>query len=315
MNPNTGLRQSALGGILLTLIVVTAGVAPAWAQGKLVIAVQPTVASERMLANSKTLKEFIEAQLHKKTPIDIHIPSSYMAVVDALKSGRASMAFMSAWPAQLATQSGNSEVALAEVREVIIGNKKVEAPYYFSYWVVPIESPHMDLRSLKGKNACFASPISTSGYVAPVGRMIELNLIKVSGGNEADPKSFFNRILFAGGYAQCWQALKRKQVDVTIIAGDVPETLYHEVLASTRIIEQQGPIPSHALVVRKDLKEPLRSNALFAIRQLGAPEHRELMRSFISSAFIRFDQTTTEEHLTVLTRYLKLAQLVYAERK
>jgi phosphonate transport system substrate-binding protein len=215
----------------------------------------------------------------------------------------------------LAVESGHSEVVLAEVREVIIGQKRIEAPYYFSYWVAPIESRHTDLYSLKGKSVCFPSPISTSGYVAPIGRMVELKLLKVAGDNEANPKSFFNRILFAGGYAQCWQALKRKEVDATIIAGDVPEKLYYEVLKSTRIIEQQGPIPSHALVVRNDLKDPLRSRALLAIRQVGVPEHRELMRSFISSAFVRFHQTTTEEHLGVLTRYLKLAQLKYAERK
>ncbi|MGH7816555.1 MAG: hypothetical protein ACREOR_04125, partial [Candidatus Binatia bacterium] len=97
-------------------------------------------------------------------------------------------------------------------------------------------------------------------------------------------------------------------------AGDVPEKLYNEVLAATRIIEEQGPIPSHAVVLSKELKEPLRSRAVQSIAKLGAPEHRELMRSFISSIFVGFKPTTANEHLASLVKYLKLANLKFTER-
>jgi phosphonate transport system substrate-binding protein len=103
-------------------------------------------------------------------------------------------------------------------------------------------------------------------------------------------------------------------VDATIIAGDVPEKLYNEVLASTRIIEQQGPIPSHAVVFSKELKEPLRSATIQTITKLAEPEHRSLMRSFISSTFVGFKPTTAAEHLGSLNNYLKLVGLKYTER-
>ena len=147
-----------------------------------------------------------------------------------------------------------------------------------------------------------------------MGRLAELNLLQTPQGKEADPKAFFKEVLFGGGYAQCWQALKQGQVDATIIAGDVPEKLYKEVLASTRILEQQGPIPSHAVVLSKELKEPLRSRVIQAIVKLGQPEQRDLMRSFISSIFVGFKPTTATEHLGSLTRYLKLVRLKYTER-
>jgi phosphonate transport system substrate-binding protein len=150
--------------------------------------------------------------------------------------------------------------------------------------------------------------------VSPMGRLSELNIIQPVEGKEADPKAFFKDVVFGGGYAQCWQALKQGQVDVSIIAGDVPEKLYKEVLAGTRVIEEQGPIPSHAVVLSKELKEPLRSQTLQAISKLSAPEHRDLMRSFISSIFVGFKPTTASEHLGPLTRYLKLARLKYTER-
>ena len=284
------------------------------AQSKLVIAIQPTVASDEMLTKAKPLQQFIEKGLGGKTRVEIYVPSSYAAVVESLRFGHAHMAFMSAWPAQLAVRLGGAEVALAEVRQVLQGKERVEAPYYYSYWVVSPDSPFKDLQSLKGKSACFPSPISTSGFVAPIGRMVEMNLLQPGEGKEADPKAYFKDVLFGGGYGQCWQALKQGQVDATIIAGDVPEKLYNEVLAGTRTIEQQGPIPSHAVVLSKELRDPLRARAIQTITKLGAPEHRDLMRTFISSIFVGFKPTNANEHLGSLQKFLKLANLKYTER-
>lgn len=303
-----------LPGLILSIVGVALMPTSSIAQDKLVIAIQPTVASNEMLNKAKPLQEFLEKGLDGKTKVEVYVPSSYAAVVESLRFGHAHVAFMSAWPAQLAVRLGGAEVALAEVRQVLHGKEKVDAPYYYSYWVVSSNSPHKDLQSLKGKSACFPSPISTSGFVAPMGRIVEMNLLQPGESKEADPKAYFKEVLFGGGYGQCWQALKQRQVDTTIIAGDVPEKLYNEVLAGTRVIEQQGPIPSHAVVLSKELKEPLRARALQTITQLGAPQHRDLMRTFISSIFVGFKPTTANEHLGSLQKFLKLANLKYTER-
>lgn len=299
---------------LLALLLIISATERALAQGKLVVAIQPSVSSDDMLKKARPLEKFLRDGLGGKTEVQVYVPSSFAAVVESLRFGHAQVAFMSAWPAQLAVQLGGAEVALAEIREVLHGTKKVEAPYYFSYWIVQKDSSYQNLQALKGKTACFPSPISTSGYVAPIGRLAELNLIPTQEGKEADPKTFFKEVLFGGGYGQCWQALKQGQVDTTVIAGDVPEKLYNEVLGATRIIETQGPIPSHAVVLSKELKDPLRSRAVQTVIQLGAPDQRELMRSFISSIFVGFKPTTAAEHLGSLNRYLKLANLKFTER-
>lgn len=301
------------GLILIFAWLATSG-GSAYGQNKLVIAIQPTVASDEMLKKAKPLQQFLEKGLGGRTKVELYVPTSYAAVVESLRFGHAHVAFMSAWPAQLAVRLGGAEVALAEIRQVLHGKEKIDAPYYYSYWVVSTDSPHKDLSSLKGRSACFPSPISTSGYVAPMGRMVEMNLLQPGEGKEADPKTFFKEVLFGGGYGQCWQALKQGQVDATVIAGDVPEKLYNEVLAGTRTVEQQGPIPSHAVVLSKELKDPLRSRAVQTITKLGAPEHHELMRSFISSIFVGFKPTTASEHLGSLQKYLKLANLKFTER-
>jgi phosphonate transport system substrate-binding protein len=314
MNTNDRILPICLTGALLSLLLIMVPLAPAWAQGKLVIAIQPTVASDEMLNKAKPLQQFLEKDLGGKTKVEIYVPSSYAAVVESLRFGHAHVAFMSAWPAQLAVRLGGAEVALAEIRQVLHGKEKVDAPYYYSYWIVLPDSPYKDLQSLKGKSACFPSPISTSGFVAPIGRMVEMNLLQPGEGKEADPKAYFKEVLFGGGYGQCWQALKQGQVDTTVIAGDVPEKLYNEVLAGTRTVEQQGPIPSHAVVLSKELKDPLRGRVIQTVTKLGAPEHRDLMRTFISSIFVGFKPTTASEHLGSLQKFLKLANLKYTER-
>ena len=209
------LRRSLTVAVLVTIAAWTTAPKPALSQAKVVIAIQPTVASDEMLTKAKPLQSFLEKSLGGRTKVEVYVPTSYAAVVESLRFGHAQVAFMSAWPAQLAVRLGGAEVALAEIRQVLQGKEKVEAPFYYSYWVVPQDSPHKDLPSLKGKSACFPSPISTSGFVAPIGRMVELNLVPAADGKEADPKAFFKEVLFGGGYGQCWQALKQGQVDTT----------------------------------------------------------------------------------------------------
>jgi phosphonate transport system substrate-binding protein len=132
---------------LLALLLVIGATERALAQGKLVVAIQPSVSSDEMLKKARPLEKFLRDGLGGKTDVQVYVPSSFAAVVESLRFGHAQVAFMSAWPAQLAVQLGGAEVALAEVREVLHGTKKVEAPYYFSYWIVQKDSSYQNLQA------------------------------------------------------------------------------------------------------------------------------------------------------------------------
>src|SRR5262245_27710235 len=280
--------------------------------GRLVIAAQPSATPEQLTTDAKDLREFLARRLNRE--VEIVFPLSYAGVVESLRFGHAQAAFMSAWPAQLAVKHAKADVALAEVREVVIGQEKKAETYYFSYWVVPSDSPVEKLEQLRGKRAVFPSPLSTSGFVAPLARLVELGLVPRQPGKEADPKSFFGDVRFVGGYAQGWEALKARQTDVAIIAGDVSERLYREVLAGTKVIEQQGPIPSHAVVFARELDPASRTQLRDALMELGAPAQRGLMRKFISGIFVAFQPTTAEQHLGILDKFLAQTQLAFLER-
>jgi phosphonate transport system substrate-binding protein len=280
--------------------------------GKIVIAVQPTATPEQLSTDAKELREFLGKRLNRD--VEIVFPMTFAGVVEALRFGHAQAAFMSAWPAQLAVKYAKAEVVLAEVREVVIGQDKKEETFYFSYWVVPKDSAASKLEQLRGKRAVFPSPLSTSGFVAPLARLIELGLVPQQPGKEADPKAFFGDVRFVGGYVQGWEALKAGQADVAIIAGDVSEKLYREVLAGTKVIEQQGPIPSHAVVFATDFDPAAKAQLREALLELGQPEQRVLMRKFISGIFVGFKPTTADQHLAALDKFLSQTQLAFVER-
>jgi phosphonate transport system substrate-binding protein len=314
------VRQKGALTLSLVLVALLAGATlgyllgrggPSTTQETIVLAIQPTETVAEISPRASALERFLEERTGLN--IEIYIPTTYASVIEALQFRRAHVAMMSAWPSLLAHVRAQADVGLAEIREVMIGDEKREGPFYFSYWVVRADSPFRALEELRGKRVCFPSPLSTSGYVFPMARLVELGLV-VRGASEADPKTFFSEVLFGGGYAQCWAALKAGQVDVSVIAGDVSVKLYTEVLANTRVLEQQGPIPSHAVVFSKDLKPEVRDKLVQAFLELGREEHRDLMRKLVSAIFVRFEATSTERHLTSLRTALELTGLKFTER-
>lgn len=312
-------QRAGLATILALIATLIAGAcAPAGApaqvakKDKIVIAVQPTATPETLSANARELDEFLEKRLGRE--VELVFPTSFGGVIESLRFGHAQAAFMSAWPARLAAKVAGADVGLAEVREVVIGQDKREETFYFSYWVVRKDSGITKLEDLRGKRVAFPSQLSTSGHVAPLARLIDLGLVtRPAAGKEADPKTFFGQVQFAGGYQQGWEALRTGQVDAAIIAGDVSEALYREVLAGTSVIDQQGPIPSHAVAFAKQLDAETKQQLKDALLDLGKPEHRPLMRKFISGIFVGFKATTADEHLAALARFLDTTQLAFVE--
>jgi len=296
------LAASASGDQLHTTSLATGTPPGVKKPEKLVIVVNP-IPRDRVAAEAKELEEFLERRLG--VDVEIYFPLNVAAVVEALRFGHAQVALgIGSLPAALALSVADVEMVLAEVREVIIDDKMVEAPYYYSYWIVRKDSPYQRLEDLRGKRACFPSELSTSGYIFPMYRLVQLGILKPP----VDPKQFFGEVVFGGGYAQCWEALKNGHVDVTIMAGDVPARLYWEAMNGSRLLEKQGPIPSHVVLVSKRLPPEFREELKKALLELN--QRQDLMRKFVSAIFVRFEERSAEEHLRPLRVALEKTGLV-----
>lgn len=295
---------------LFLVLGLTHSIAWAAPSAKIVIAVQPSATAAELTDQTRELERFLESRLSKD--VEILFPTSTAGVIEALRFGHAQAALMGAWPAVLARQKAGAQITLAEIREVMADGKLSEAPSYESFWIVRPDSPYRSLEDLRGKTAAFPNPLSTSGYVAPLARLVEDGLVDAVPA-PADAKSFFGEVRFAGGYAQAWEALKRGQADVAVMAADVPEKLFNEAMQNSRVIARQGPLPSHAVVFAREFSGPDRDALSAALQELGAPEHRALMRKFVSGIFLRF-APAGDAHVAPLEKMLAQTGLAFEEK-
>lgn len=277
------------------------------------LAIQPTAQASDIESQAKELEQFLEERTNYD--VQIYVPTSYAGVVEALRFGKADIAFMSAWPSYLAVQKAGATLELAEIREVVIEDIMTAKSYYYSYWVVPKDSPYNTLEDLRGKRAAFPSPLSTSGYIMPMKTLVETGLVTVEAGKEIDPKAYFSDVIFAGGYGQAWEALKNNKVDVSIIAGDVSEKLYREVRDNTKVIHEQGPIPSHGVVFSKDMNVEAKQKVKDALLEIGKDDSsKQIMRKLVSAIFVGFEETTADQHIESLQDALRITGLKYTEK-
>ena len=80
---------------LLALLLVISATERASAQGKLVVAIQPSVSSDEMLKKARPLEKFLRDGLGGKTDVQVYVPSSIASVVESLRFGHAQVAFRS----------------------------------------------------------------------------------------------------------------------------------------------------------------------------------------------------------------------------
>jgi len=300
-------------GIGYGVFVTTDNNVDTTAKKVITLAIQPTTQASDIESQANELEQYLVQETDYD--IQIYVPTSYAGVVEALRFGKADVAFMSAWPAYLAVEKAGATLEIAEVREVVIGDTLTAETFYYSYWVVPKDSPYNTLEDLRGKRAAFSSPLSTSGYVTPMKTMVETGLITVEKGKEVDPKSYFSDVVFAGGYSQAWEALKSNKVDVSIIAGDVSEKLYREVRENTKVIHEQGPIPSHGVVFSKEMDSNAKMEIKRAMLKMGNDDStKQIMRKLVSAIFVGFEETTAEKHLENLQSALEMTGLKYTEK-
>ncbi|MEM0444566.1 MAG: phosphate/phosphite/phosphonate ABC transporter substrate-binding protein [Nitrososphaerota archaeon] len=296
--------------VVLALLLAPFLITPKPSLSKIILAIQPTQSPLDMRNAAEELASFIEQKVG--VPVEVYIPTDYTGVIEGLRYGNVHVALMGSWPAYLALKRANVELLLAEVRTVAVDGERVNATYYYSYWIVPMDSPYSSLEELRGKRVCFPSQVSSSGYLAPMARLVELSLIAKRPGEPVSGRDFFGEVVFGGGYGQCWEALRAGQVDVTVLAGDVSYELYIKAMNSSKVIEKQGPLPSHAVVVSSDLPEDIKQRLREAFMDLAQPQHRGLMKRLVSALFIGFEARTAEEHLGPLERFIELTGLQYS---
>lgn len=232
---------------------------------RLVISFTPEAAPIELELDAEGLAAFLAAELD--LDVVARVDADYTGTVEAMRAGHAHIAFLSPLASALAHEMAGARMILAEERN--------GQPYYMSRFWVRQDSGIASLDELRGRTIAFNDPLSASGYLFPVAKLIEEGLVA----NADGINTFFDRVYFAGGTELSLRALMNGFVDAAGVSMYGPEVfLSPDERAELVSIAEHGPIPNHGIAVGGELSEALVARITSALLQLNDPENNHILR-------------------------------------
>ncbi len=184
--------------------------------------------------------------------------SDYNAIIEALRTGKAEMAYMGSQALALGVERTNLEPIVMKAED-----DDPEKAIYHS--VLITSSANEDINSIediKGKTMAFVDPDSTSGNLVPTAEIIqafpdeELNSDKLHTNGD-----FFEAVSFSGSHQAGLQAVIKGDVDVVpisdqILASEIANGNAAE--GDVKIIHESAAIPAEAVVVAEHVDQATR---------------------------------------------------------
>jgi phosphonate transport system substrate-binding protein len=251
----------------------------------------PSERAADFAAKADTLAAFLSERMG--TRVEVYIPTAYEPLIESLRFGNLDAAFLDAAPAWIAHRRTGAEVVLAEVR----------ANGSTHYWATAFARADSDIDSLDdlvGKRTAHTSWTGSSGFVLPIGRMVQMGLIRPDGPEfpqlQAAMQRTFASYAMTGGYKAAMEMLARGQVDAAFGADDAAERFLEPGdRARVKPFLRLGRVPSHVLVVRPELDDARRQAFVDAMLALTV-ERPDIYRELYGVDGVV--PATTEEHLS-----------------
>jgi phosphonate transport system substrate-binding protein len=215
---------------------------------------------------------YLERKLNR--PVVLLQRSTYAEINDLIRFGGADVAIVCSGAYVLGHRDFGMELLVAP--QV---NGRTE---YFSYLIVPRDSPAKSLLDLRGKIFAFSDPLSNSGHFAPAYQLLRLG---------ERPETFFRKTIFTYSHDRSIKAVAEKFVDGAAVDSLVYDALKGnepEVIARTKVVAIWGPYGIPPLVVNPGLqiKEQLRRVLLTMDRD---SEGQEVLRVLGIDRFVRIE--------------------------
>ena len=190
--------------------------------------------------------------------------TDYNAAVEAMRAGRADIAWYGGKTYIKAAEIADAEAFAAGVRP---GEKNAN---YFAYFVVKKDSKIKKFSDIKGKVLSLNTIGSTSGDLIP---QVELAKINLSTTN----KDHFKNVFYAGSHDACLLAVLNNQSDVCGMSSRNFEARLADntfKIEQVRIIHKSDPVPPPPLAYSK--KIPLEDRKKIKKAVLEAHKHGEI---------------------------------------
>lgn len=269
----------------------------ALAANPLVLALKPDKNPEALLAEKQALEEFLAARLAR--PVKVIIPLSASVIIEGFANGTIDLGYLSATDLARARKLGSARLLLA-------GEFPNGQTSYRSYWLTLRDKPYASVEQLRGQPVAFASKTSTSGFVVPLWDLRARGLVSEKG----NPEEFFGRgnVFFGVGYVSAVERVFAGEAEAAAVSDYVFEQDKHlsaEQRAKLKVVQAQGPVPSHVIAVRASLPAAELDAVRAALLAFNDEANTALRDRLFTTKLV---VTTEEAHLAALTEALALAE-------
>jgi phosphonate transport system substrate-binding protein len=256
-----------LAGLMAAFGVVARG---ADVEPRVRIAITPVLV-EHYLEVNRQLIAYVGEKLGQ--PTDLVQRRSYKEISDLLEKGEVDVAFVCGRPYVLDHDRFGLELLAAPL--------VYDQPIYYSYVIVPRDSPVQRFEELRGKRYAFSDPLSNSGHLVPVYMLARMG---------ETPERFFTRSIFTYSHSANVEAVAVKFVDGASVDSYVYDYLAAtnpRLTAKTRIIERSPPHGITPVVVRADLPAAAKARIRTVLLDMDQdPRGRDILRQLMIRRFV-----------------------------
>ncbi|HEY3308931.1 MAG TPA: phosphate/phosphite/phosphonate ABC transporter substrate-binding protein [Desulfuromonadaceae bacterium] len=222
------------------------------------------------------LGEYIGQRLGR--PVQLVDREDYQQMNQLLEKNGVDMAFVCAGPYVEGKKKFGMELL---VMPIVKGQ-----PIYYSYIIVPKDSPAKRLQDLQGKTFAFTDPKSNSGKLVPTYMLAKMN--KTPGG-------FFSSHRFTHGHDISIRAVAENLVDgaaVDSLIWDYVNRTTPEITAKIRIIEKSEPYGIPPVVVRPGLDPKLKKQISEIMINIASDRvGKEILQGMMIDGFVSADDS------------------------
>jgi phosphonate transport system substrate-binding protein len=283
--------------IFLSLgFVLFAVIPPAFSEElapEVVVALKPDKDPDKMFSERTALAEALGAAIGR--PVKVIIPLSSAVIVEGLSNGSIDLGYLSATDMVNARKINAADVLL--VGE-IDGQR-----HYESLWIALADKPYKSIADLRGQPIAFASRTSTSGYLIPLLDLKNAGLISTK------PEDLFGKgnVWYGTGYMSAVERVLAGEAEAAAVSDYVFQKDKHltpEQKARLRVVDSQGPVPTHVLAISKRLSPDARQQLLKAVENFS-DKNPTLRDAIFTSRLVECD---ADAHLLPVVNALDFVQ-------
>jgi phosphonate transport system substrate-binding protein len=249
---------------------------------EIVFALEPDRDPESIMQDGDRLGAFLEAETG--LPVRITVPLSSAVLREGFRNGTVDVGYI----------NSTAAVRLGDAINVLVATEIDGHSYYESYWLALRDAPYESIEDLRGKPIAFSSRTSTSGFIVPVASLLKRGLIQPGG----SPEDFFGagNVFYGIGYVSAVERVLDGSVEAAAVSYYVFDEDRHlsvEQRGRLRVVDRQGPVPTHVLAIRSSLSIEAIESLRRALLAFDATEP-ELSRRLFGAPLIKVDSV---EHL------------------